>query len=171
MVQSGEASPDLESELNKIAEKVPILDALQNKIQEFKELDPELAKVSKQLDYLTDFSDMDAARLGGNTIRQIYHAQDLPTSQPVKEMIKSQIMHNYEVEKAGIHLGSHMRDIAIAHNEAVKSTLPSLASTGEMSNFLGAATATTTGPDIEKMVAESMEKHHIAEKMTNLKQI
>lgn len=74
MVQSSDSAPDLEKELNKIAEKVPILDALQNKIQEFKDLDPELSKVSKQLDSLTDFSDMDAARLGGDTISQIYRA-------------------------------------------------------------------------------------------------
>lgn len=45
---------------------------------------------------------MDAAKLGGETIRQIYHAQDLPTSQPVKEMVKSRILHNYEAQKAGL---------------------------------------------------------------------
>lgn len=69
MVQSGDCAPDIEATLNKIATKVPILDALQSKVQEFKELDPELQSVSKQLDELTDFSDMEAARLGGNTIR------------------------------------------------------------------------------------------------------
>jgi hypothetical protein len=35
MVQANSA-PDLESELNRIAEKVPILDALQNKVEEFR---------------------------------------------------------------------------------------------------------------------------------------
>jgi hypothetical protein len=74
MVQSGDCPPDLEAELNKIAEKVPVLEALQNKVQEFKELEPELKSVSKQLDSLTDWSDMEAAKLGGDTIRQIYHA-------------------------------------------------------------------------------------------------
>jgi hypothetical protein len=32
MVQSGDSAPDLEKELNKIAEKVPVLDALQKKV-------------------------------------------------------------------------------------------------------------------------------------------
>jgi hypothetical protein len=65
-------------------------------------LDPELKALNNQLDSLTDWSDMEAAKLGGDTIRQIYHAQDLPTSQPIKEMIKSQILNNYEANKAGL---------------------------------------------------------------------
>lgn len=66
-------------------------------------------------------------------------------------------MHNYEVQKAGIHLNAHINDVIMSHNEAVMNTipLPSLGSFGEMSNFLGATSATTTEPDITKMVEAS----------------
>ena len=168
MVQSSDCkTPDLEAELNKIAEKVPVLDALQNKVQEFKELDPELQSVNKQLDFLTDWSDMDAAKLGGETIRQIYHAQDLPTTQPVKEMIKSQILHNYEANKAGLAV----KNVILDSSKSAKTTLPALSSVGEMSNFLGAATSTTSDPDITKMVEGAFEKHHLTEKLSNLKSL
>ena len=48
MVQSGDSrAPDVEAELNKIAEKIPFLNALNNQAHAFKELDPELKSVSK----------------------------------------------------------------------------------------------------------------------------
>jgi hypothetical protein len=110
---------------------------------------------------------MDAARLGGETISKIYKAQDLPTSQPIKEMIKGKILHDYEVQKAGIHLNSHINDVIIAHN-AVTSTSPSF---GGMSNFLGATSATTTDPDINKLVESAFAKHHLVEKMAHVKEL
>ena len=48
-------------------------------------------------------------------------------------------------------------------------TLPALSSVGEMSNFLGADTAKTSGSDISKMVESAMDKHHLTEKLANLK--
>ena len=166
MVQSGDCPPDLEAGLNKIAEKVPVLDALQNKVQEFKELEPELKSVSKQLDSLTDWSDMEAAKLGGDTIRQIYHAQDLPTIQPVKDMMKARIMGNYNAAKAGLAV----KNAVIDHVESVKAAAPALSSVGEVSNFLGAS-ATSTDVDINKMVESAFEKHHLVEKISNLKEL
>ena len=80
-------------------------------------------------------------------------------------------MHNYETQKAGIHLNSHINDVIIAHKEAVNSTVPSLGNFGEMSNFLGAASATTTDPDIGKMVEEAFAKHHLVEKMAHVKEL
>lgn len=75
------------------------------------------------------------------------------------------------MQKAGIHLNSHMNDVIMAHNEAVRSSIPSLGSFGEMSNFLGAASATTTDPDIGKMVEAAFERHHLVEKIAHLKEI
>lgn len=108
---------------------------------------------------------MEAAKLGGDTIRQIYHAQDLPTSQPIKEMIKSQILNNYEANKAGLVV----QNVILDNSSTAQATFPALSSVGEMSNFLGATTATTSDPDIAKMVEGAMDKHHLTEKIANLK--
>lgn len=81
-------------------------------------------------------------------------------------------MHNYEVQKAGIHLNSHLKDVIIAHHDPpAPSPIPSLGSLGVMSNFLGAASADTSDPDISKMVEQAFEKHHLSEKIANLKQL
>lgn len=122
--------------------------------------------MSKQLDSLTDWSDMEAAKLGGDTIRQIYHAQDLPTIQPVKDMMKARIMGSYNAAKAGLAVKNAVLD----HVESIKASAPALSSVGEVSNFLGAS-ATSTDTDISKMVEGAFEKHHLVEKISNLKNL
>jgi chorismate mutase len=59
----------------------------------------------------------------------------------------------------------------MAHNEAVKATIPSLGSFGEMSNFLGEASQKTSEEDISKLVEDAFERHHLTEKIANLKRI
>jgi hypothetical protein len=69
-------------------------------------------------------------------------------------------------------MDSHLNDVYQAHSEAAAAaTVPALGSFGAMSNFLGAASATTTEPDINKMVESAFEKHHLTEKIANLKEI
>lgn len=53
-----------------------MVDALERKIPEMTGLHPNLKSLSNNLDDLTDFSDMDAARVGGQTIASIYKARD-----------------------------------------------------------------------------------------------
>ena len=53
-----QAIPDLQFKLSKIARKVPTLGAMEHKIGLMNELDPELKSLEKDLNEITDFSDM-----------------------------------------------------------------------------------------------------------------
>ena len=69
--------PDLEKQVTKIAEKVPIIDALEGKIHQINKLSPKLKKLSSDLNDLGDFSDFEAAKVGGETIKHIYDASKI----------------------------------------------------------------------------------------------
>jgi len=75
-------------------------------------------------------------------------------------------MQGYEAGKAGLALKNAVK----SHVDAVKSASSALSSVGEVSNFLGAST-TTTEPDITKMVENAFERHHLSEKISNLKEL
>ena len=74
LVSESTSVPDLEKQITKIAEKVPIIDQLEGKIYEINKLDPKLKKLSSDLNDLGDFSDFEAAKVGGETIKSIYSA-------------------------------------------------------------------------------------------------
>ena len=63
-----QAIPDLQFKLSKIARKVPTLGAMEHKIGLMNTLDPELKSLEKDLNEITDFSDMKAAKVGGQKI-------------------------------------------------------------------------------------------------------
>jgi len=81
-------------------------------------------------------------------------------------MMKARIMGNYNAAKAGLAV----KNAVIDHVESVKAAVPALSSVGEVSNFLGAS-ATSTDVDINKMVESAFEKHHLVEKISNLKEL
>jgi len=64
--------PDLEKQVTKIAQKIPIIDQLEGKIGMINKLNPKLKKLSSDLNDLDDFSDFEAAKVGGETIKSIY---------------------------------------------------------------------------------------------------
>jgi len=69
--------PDIEKQINDISDKVPVLDALEKKATEMSDLQPEMKDLAKKLDRLADFSDMNMAKLAGQTIKQIYKVNDM----------------------------------------------------------------------------------------------
>lgn len=87
LVSESTTVPDLEKQITKIAEKVPIIDQLEGKIYEINKLDPKLKKLSSDLNDLGDFSDFEAAKVGGETIKSIYSA-----SKVANPFVKARLM-------------------------------------------------------------------------------
>lgn len=77
IVSESTTIPDLEKQVTKIAEKVPIIDQLEGKIGMINKLNPKLKKLSSDLNDLGDFSDFEAAKVGGETIKSIYSASKI----------------------------------------------------------------------------------------------
>ena len=70
--------PNLENDVEAITAHISVLENLRARIPVLNGMEPELKHLNKELDELGDFSDMDAARVGGATIRDIYHVDSLP---------------------------------------------------------------------------------------------
>lgn len=64
--------PDIEKELDIIAQKEPMLRSLEKKIPEMNKMEKTLQHISHGLDHLVDPSDMVAAQEGRETIKKIY---------------------------------------------------------------------------------------------------
>jgi hypothetical protein len=62
--------PDLQATVGALAKKVPTLDALERKLDMMNDMHPELKVLEKDLNEITDFSDMKLAHKGGETIRK-----------------------------------------------------------------------------------------------------
>ena len=93
--------PNLEGDVQDITRQIPILDNLKARIPIINGMEPQLKDLNKQLDDLSDFSDMDAARIGGNTIRNIYQVNALPyVNAYEKAVIKNNIREAGEVAMA-----------------------------------------------------------------------
>ena len=91
--------PDIEKQINDISEKVPVLDALEKKATEMKDLQPEMKDLSKKLDQLGDFSDMKMAKLAGQTIKQIYQVNDMSIDPSTKSSLLDDVNARYEASK------------------------------------------------------------------------
>ena len=91
--------PDIEKQINDISDKVPVLDALEKKATEMKELQPEMKDLAKKLDQLADFSDMKMAKLAGQTIKQIYTVNDMSIDPTTKAELLSDVQAKYEASK------------------------------------------------------------------------
>ena len=66
--------PDLENRIENISRKVPTLDIMEHKLDMMHNLHPELKDIQKDLDDITDFSDMKAAKQGGQVIKRALDA-------------------------------------------------------------------------------------------------
>ena len=63
--------------------------------------------MNRQLDDLSDFSDMDAARIGGTTIKNIYHVDALPYVNAFeKAVIKNNVREAGEVAMANARVAN-----------------------------------------------------------------
>lgn len=70
--------PNMEGDVIGITSKLPAIQEMEKKIPMFKELQPELKKLTKDLEGLEDFSEFEVAKEGGNTIKNIYKVDKLP---------------------------------------------------------------------------------------------
>ena len=91
--------PDIEKQINDISEKVPVLDALEKKATEMKDLQPEMKDLAKKLDNLADFSDMKMAKLAGQTIKSIYKVNDMSIDPKEKAALLEDVTAKYEASK------------------------------------------------------------------------
>ena len=62
--------PDVNQHIRNIAKKVPMLDALEKKLGMMNSIHPELKQIASDLDDITNFDDMRAAKKGGELIKK-----------------------------------------------------------------------------------------------------
>ena len=70
--------PDIMRDVTHIAKKIPIMSALENKVVEYDDINKDLGSIMDEMKDINDHSDMDAAKIGGQTISAIYKVKDMP---------------------------------------------------------------------------------------------
>jgi len=75
--------------------KVPVLGALEHRLGLMNSLHPELTSINKELDSITNFDDMRAARAGGEIIKRHLDATTAGMNSSVHINTKSSATHNH----------------------------------------------------------------------------
>ena len=100
--------------------KVPVLGALEHRLGLMNSLHPELTDINKQLDSITNFDDMRAARKGGEIIKKHLDATTKGFDSSVHIHTKSSATHNHWYNGAVPDADMKARSEAIAEANTEK---------------------------------------------------
>jgi hypothetical protein len=112
--------PDLQDKVSSISMKVPVLGALEHRLGLMNSLHPELNSINKELESITNFDDMRAARAGGEIIKKHLDATTEGMNSSVHINTKSSATHNHWYNGQAPDAEQKARSEAIAEADTEK---------------------------------------------------